>query len=72
MSKILLSVALGKDKMPWTHIATQEMPFKLQKKKGFLLVRMVEQWNCLPREAEESPSLEIFKSQLAKVLRSLF
>lgn len=72
LSKIFPSVAPWKDKIPWTHIETQEIPFKLQKKKGFSLVRVVGHWNCLPREAEESPSLEIFKTQMDEVLRNLF
>ena len=32
---------------------------------------MTEHWNRLPREAVESPSLEIFKTRLDEVLCSL-
>ena len=30
--------------------------------KNFLMVRVAEQWNRLPREVVESPSTEIFKT----------
>ena len=52
------------------HIETQEIPFKHQKEKVFT-VRLVEYWNCLPREVVESPSLEIFQTQPDKVLSNL-
>jgi len=32
--------------------------------KHFLTVRVVKHWNRVPREAVESPSLQIFKTQL--------
>jgi len=40
-------------------------------RKNFFPLRMMEPWPRLPREAVESPSLEIFKACLDKVLRSL-
>ena len=45
----------------------------LQNKSTYLLkIRPVtEPWNRLPREAVESPSLEIFKTRLDKVLYNL-
>ena len=32
--------------------------------KNFLMVRVTEHWNRLPRKVVESPSLEIFKTRL--------
>ena len=40
-------------------------------RKNFFIVRVTEQWNRLPREAVESPSLEIFKTHLNTFLDSL-
>ncbi|KGL75198.1 hypothetical protein N309_07811, partial [Tinamus guttatus] len=37
-------------------------------RKNFLTVRVTEHWNRLPREAVESPSLEIFQTRLDAVL----
>ncbi|KFV80357.1 hypothetical protein N308_07616, partial [Struthio camelus australis] len=40
-------------------------------RKSFFTVRVTEHWHRLPREAVESPSLEIFKSCVDRVLGSL-
>ncbi|GAB0175911.1 hypothetical protein GRJ2_000056300 [Grus japonensis] len=45
--------------------------FHLNMRKNFFTVRMMEHWNRLPREAVESPSLEIFKTRLDVILCNL-
>jgi len=49
----------------------KQKKFRLNMRKNFFPLRVVEPWNRLPREVVESPSLEIFKTSLDKVLRSL-
>ena len=45
--------------------------FHLNMRKNFFPPRVTEPWNRLPREVVESPSLEISKTRLDKVLCSL-
>jgi len=45
--------------------------FCLNMRKNFFTLRVTEHWNRLPRGVVESPSLEIFKTHLDKVLCSL-
>ena len=40
-------------------------------RKNFFTLRVMENWNRLPRGVVESPSLEIFKTHLDEVLCSL-
>ena len=45
--------------------------FRLNPRKNFFPLRVLEPWPRLPREAVESPSLEIFQTRLDKILCSL-
>ena len=45
--------------------------FRLNMRKIFSTLRLMEPWNRLPREVVESPSLEIFQTRLDQVLCSL-
>jgi len=45
--------------------------FRLNMRKNFFTLRVMEHWNRLPREIVESPSLEIFEPCLNEVLCSL-
>jgi len=49
----------------------KQRKFHLTIRKNFFPLRVTEHWNRLPREVVESPSLEIIKSRLDKVLHSL-
>lgn len=56
------------DLSQWAQAEVQEIPFK---HKNIFKVTVVKQWNRLPREITESPSLEIFRTWLDKVLSNL-
>jgi len=45
--------------------------FRLNMRKNFFPLRVTEPWHRLPRGVVDSPSLEIFKPHLDKVLCSL-
>jgi len=49
----------------------KQKKFRLNMRKNFFTLRVTEHWNRLPREVVESPSLEIFKTRLDKILCSL-
>ena len=45
--------------------------FHTNVRKNFLMVRVMEHWNRLPKEVVESPSVEIFKTRLDAYLCDL-
>ena len=49
----------------------KQRKLQLNTRKNFFPLRVTEPWPRLPREAVESPSLEIFKPRLDKVLYTL-
>jgi len=49
----------------------KQRKFHTNVRKKFYTVRVTEHWNRLPREAAESPSMEIFKTQLDAYLCDL-
>ena len=49
----------------------KQRKLQLKRRKNFFPLRVTEPWPRLPREAVESPSLEIFQPRLAAVLCGL-
>ncbi|KFZ57816.1 hypothetical protein N321_12869, partial [Antrostomus carolinensis] len=49
----------------------KESRFRLDIMKKFFTVEVVRQWNRLPREAVDAPSLEVFKARLDEALSNL-
>jgi len=49
----------------------KEGKFRLDIRKKFFALKMVRQWNRLPREAVAAPSLAVFKARLDGALSNL-
>ncbi|XP_065428486.1 protein O-mannosyl-transferase 1 isoform X4 [Chrysemys picta bellii] len=63
-SQITLRNVLGKPMPCWLHSHKSTYPIRLNLRKNFIPVRTVGQWNRLPREVGEAPSLEVFRRRL--------
>ncbi|KFQ59598.1 hypothetical protein N334_05862, partial [Pelecanus crispus] len=49
----------------------EEGRFRLDIRKKFFTMRVVRHWNRLPREAVDTPSLEVFRARLDGALSNL-
>ncbi|KFU96275.1 hypothetical protein M959_13872, partial [Chaetura pelagica] len=49
----------------------EEGRFRLDIRKKFFTIRVVRNWNRLPREAVDAPTLEVFKARLDRALCNL-
>jgi len=52
-------------------LSLKENNFRFDTRKKFFTVRVVRQWNSLPRGVVDIPSLEVFKVQLDRALSNL-
>jgi len=59
------------DRTSWNGFRLKKSSFRLDIRKKFFTLRVVRQWNLLPREVVDAPSLEEFKARLNGALNNL-
>ncbi|KAK4826413.1 hypothetical protein QYF61_008946 [Mycteria americana] len=59
------------DRTRGTNFKLNKGRFRLDIRKKFFTVRVARQWNRLPREVVDAPSLELFKASLDEALSNL-
>jgi len=52
------------DRVKSNGLKLEQRKFHANMQKNLFMVRMMEHWNRLPREAVEAPSMQIFKTSL--------
>ena len=71
MDEARLFCVVCRDRIRSNALKLEHRKFCINMQKNFLMARVTEHWNRLPREVVESPSVEIFKTLLDAYLCDL-